>query len=51
MKSHHLQQYDGPKGIIPSEISQTKKQIWCDLIYMWNLKNKTNKENKMKTDL
>ena len=35
------------KGIMLSEISQTKKDKYCnDFTYIWNLKNKTNEENK-----
>ena len=30
------------ESFMPSEISQTEKEILCDIIYMWNLKNKTN---------
>ena len=32
------------KGIMLSEINQTdmERQIWYDLNYMWNLKNKQN---------
>ena len=29
------------EGILLSEISQTERQIPHELIYMWNLKNKT----------
>ena len=27
------------EGFMLSEISQTERQILCDLTYMWNLKN------------
>ena len=29
------------EGTVPSEISQTEKQVPYDFTYMWNLKNKT----------
>ena len=29
------------ESIILSEISQTERQISCDITYMWNLKNDT----------
>ena len=36
-------------GCYASEISQEReRQILCDLTYMWNLKNKKEKENKKK---
>ena len=30
------------EGIMLSEISQTEREIWYVLTYMWNLKNKAN---------
>ena len=30
------------EGIMLSEISQTDKDIYCGITYMWNLKNTTN---------
>ena len=33
---------DDLEGIMPSEISQTERQILYDITYTWNLKNKTN---------
>ena len=38
-------------GCYASEISQEReRQILCDLTYMWNLKNKKEKENKNKKE-
>ena len=30
------------EGIMLSKISQTEKDKYCDITYMWNLKNTTN---------
>ena len=39
------------EGIMLSEISQTEKDKYSVITYMWNLKNKTNNEyNKTETD-
>ena len=38
---------DDPGNIMLSEINQTEKdKIPYDLIYMWNLKNEINKQNR-----
>ena len=42
MKLCHLEQHGDLEGITLSEISQTERQILCNITYIWNLKNKTN---------
>ena len=39
------------EDIMLNEITQTERQIPHNLTYMFNLKNKINKQNQMKTDL
>ena len=36
--------------IILSEVSQTERQMSCDIAYMWNLKKKDTNENIYKTE-
>ena len=48
MKFFHVQQYCMDLEL--SEISETEKDKYSVIIYMWNLKNKTNKYNKTETD-
>ena len=38
------------EGLMLNEMSDRERQILYDLTYMWTPKNKTNKQNKMKTD-
>ena len=38
------------ENIMLSGISQTERQILCDITYMWNLKNKRNVNSKTETD-
>ena len=42
---------DGPRGYYAKwSKSDTERQIPYDFTYMWNLKNKINKEKKTETD-
>lgn len=49
MKSCHMRERDGPKGILVSEVSQTSKKQIHGFAYMCNLKNKMNNQIKTET--
>ena len=48
MKICHLQQHEWTQRF--SEISETEKDKYSVITYMWNLKNKTNEQNKTEID-